>query len=193
MSDVARRVRGATTTLLCSQSIGTATEGCCRDLLQHGAEDGREVVWVTYTRAPEMCVDSLPADTPVRGVLAVGDGTHWETSVPDVPVEVVATPEDVTALGIKLSRLLSDGETDLVVCFDSVTAMLQYVDRETAYTFLHTITAQLYAADATAHLHINPAAHDSETVALFASLCGAVVEFEETEATVRTRPVVDES
>jgi hypothetical protein len=64
-----------------------------------------------------------------------------------------------------------------VVCFDSLTAMLQYVDVETAYEFLHAITGQLYAADARAHFHIDPTAHDRTTVDSIASLFDAVVEF----------------
>lgn len=191
MDDVPERVAGATTTLLCGPSLGTATRDCCRDHLARGAADGREVAWVTYTRPPPVCVESLGADVPVRGVLAVGDGTHRETSETAATVEVVATPEDVTALGIKLSRLLSATDGDLAVCFDAVTAMLQYVDAETAYTFVHAIATQLYAAGARAHFHLDPAAHDRSTVDLFASLCDAVVDVGGDESTVRTRPAIE--
>lgn len=188
MTDVTDRLAGVTTTLLCGPSMGTNSRECCPELLTAGAAAGREALWVTYTRPPEVCVDSVPDDVPVRGVLAVGDAPHWETSLSDVDVEVVATPADITALGIKLSRFLSGGDGDLVLCFDSVTAMCQYVEPETAYGFLHTIAIQLYAADVTAHFHIDPAAHDAATVDLFASLCDAVVDVGGDEPTVRTQP-----
>lgn len=188
MSDVTSQVAGLRTTLLCGPSLGSQTRGCCPELLSAGAADGREVLWVTYTRPPAACVRSVPDDVPVRGVLAVGDAPHWETSVEGVDVEVVATPEDTTALGIKLSRFLSGGEEELVVCFDSVTAMCQYVEPDTAYGFLHTIAVQLYQADATAHFHLDPAAHEEPTVDLFTSLCDAVVDTTGDEPSVRTRP-----
>lgn len=185
MTEVTDRVAGVTTTLLSGSSTDSGQH--CPDLLTAAATTGREVLWVTYTRPPEACVASVPDDVPVRGVLAVGDGPHWETSMDDVDVEVVATPEDITALGIKLSRFLS-GDDGLVVCFDSITAMCQYVDPETAYGFLHTIAVQLHASDATAHFHIDPAAHEESTVDLFASLCDAVVDASGDEPTVRVRP-----
>jgi len=191
MTEVAEMVGGVTTTLLCGASLGSETRECCEELLTAGAADGREVLWVTYTRPPADCVASVPDDVPVRGVLAVGDAPHWETSLDGVDVEVVATPGDITALGIKLSRFLSAGDGDLTVCFDSVTAMCQYVEPETAYGFLHTIAVQLYAADATAHFHIDAAAHDESTVDLFASLCDAVVDVTDEEPAVRTRPALD--
>jgi len=169
MTDVPEMVAGVTTTLLCGASMGGETRDCCESLLASGAADGREV----------------------RGVLAVGDAPHWETAIDGVDVEVVATPGDITALGIKLSRFLSGGDGELTVCFDSVTAMCQYVEPETAYGFLHTIAVQLYAADATAHFHVDAAAHDESTVDLFASLCDAVVDVSDDEPTVRTRPAIE--
>ena len=187
MTEVTDLVTGVTTTLLCGQSVESDSRECCQDLLTADAAAGREVLWVTYTRSPTVCVDSVPDDVSVRGVLAVGGATHWEAHLDETDVGVVATPEDITAMGIKLSRFLSGGDGDLVVCFDSITAMCQYVEPETAYGFLHTIAIQLYAADATAHFHVDPAAHDASTVDLFASLCDAVVELDGDEPAVRTR------
>lgn len=69
--------------------------------------------------------------------------------------------------------------------------MCQYVEPVTVYGFLHTIAVQLYAADATAHFHIDPAAHDDATVDLFTSLCDAVVDVSGDEPTVRTRPAIE--
>ena len=191
MTDVIDRVGDVTTTLLCGPSLESDGRECCPELLTAGAAAGRKVLWVTYTRPPGDCVASVPDDVPVRGVLAVGDAPHWETSLDDADVEVVATPADITALGIKPSRFLSGTDGELVVCFDSVTAMCQYVEPETAYGFLHTIAVQLYDADATAHFHIDPAAHDEATVDLFASLCDAVVDARSDEPTVRTRPALE--
>jgi hypothetical protein len=69
--------------------------------------------------------------------------------------------------------------------------MLQYVDVETAYEFLHTITGQLYAADARAHFHVDPTAHDAETVDAIASLFDAVVTLGDADPEIRKRQVLE--
>jgi hypothetical protein len=70
--------------------------------------------------------------------------------------------------------------------------MLQYVEVETAYEFLHAITGQLYAADARAHFHIDPTAHDRMTVDSIASLFDAVVEFDDgPDPTIRKRHLIE--
>lgn len=182
------RVGGATTTLLCGEPLGSdGREGC----IEHLAGGDGDVLFVTYGGFPTGRVESLPDGASVRCVLAVGDGPHREAPLDDVPVEVVSTPGDVTALGIRLSRALSATDGDLAVCFDSVTAMCQYVERETAYNLLHTLDAQLYAADARAHFHLDPAAHDPATVDLFTSLCDAAVDLRGEDPVVRTRPAVE--
>jgi hypothetical protein len=171
--------------------MGSAATDCCASLLTEYADDGAAVGWVTYTRPPADCVASVPQETDLAGVIAVGDNTHWDQPDGGVDVEVVATAEDITALGIKLNRLVDAADGDLVLCFDSVTAMCQYVERETAYTFLHTITTQIEHAGAAAHCHLDPAAHDQETVDLFASLCDAVVEINGEDCSVQTRPAIE--
>jgi hypothetical protein len=68
--------------------------------------------------------------------------------------------------------------------------MFQYVDVETAYEFLHAITGQLYAAAARAHFHIDPTAHDQQTVDSVASLFDAVVTLGDGEPSIRKRHLV---
>jgi hypothetical protein len=191
MVDVPEVLSRATTTLVSGQSLGSASANFCDALLGNACNAGASIGWVTYTRPPADCAEAVPAGADIAGVIAVGDNAHWEQPDGAVDVEVVATAEDITALGIKLNRMVSEADADLVVCFDSVTAMCQYVDRETAYTFLHTITAQLDHAGARAHFHLDPAAHDPSTVDLFASLCDAVVDIDEDGRTVQTRPAIE--
>ncbi|MFC7196871.1 hypothetical protein ACFQL4_23180 [Halosimplex aquaticum] len=118
-------------------------------------------------------------------VVVVGESPG---SKPDgVTVEHVSSPSDLTGLGIAISELLSEWEDAPRVCVDSLTAMLQYVEAETAYEFLHAITGQLYAANARAHFHIDPSAHDRTTVDSIASLFDAVVKFGDGEPRIRKR------
>jgi ABC-type nickel/cobalt efflux system permease component RcnA len=68
--------------------------------------------------------------------------------------------------------------------------MLQYVDFETAYEFLHAVTGQVHAADARAHFHIDPDAHDRQHVEAITSLFDARVALGD-EVRVRTRDVIE--
>jgi hypothetical protein len=68
--------------------------------------------------------------------------------------------------------------------------MLQYVEVETTYEFLHAVTGQLYAADARAHFHVGTNAHDRQTVDSITSLFDAVVELGDGEPTVRKRELI---
>jgi len=179
----------AATTLVCAPSMSADTG--CLDLLS-GVEDGTTVLWVTFTRSPSDCIERYEAvatDDVSHSVIAVGDTATIESAPESVAVETVSTPEDLTGLGITLSQLLSTHD-DLVVCFDSLTVLLQYVDRETAYEFLNAVTGHLYAADATAHFHLDPSAHDTQTIDALASLFDAVARREDGEWAVRTRKLL---
>lgn len=185
MASLRERLGAARTTLVCAPSMGTGSG--CRELLS-AADDDSTVLWVSYTRPPSACVEAYRAayDTDADlAVIAVGDMAT--ESPPDaVTVETVSTPDDLTGLGITLSQMLS-ARDDVVVCFDSLTVLLQYVDRETAYEFLNAVTGHLYAADASAHFHLDPTAHDRRTVDALASLFDAIAEREDGEWSVRTR------
>jgi len=135
------------------------------------------VLWVTYSRPPSACIETFRAAdaSGSLSVIAVGDMPVETAGADDVTVKSVSTPDDLTGLGITLSQALSTHD-DAVVCFDSLTAALQYVDTETAYEFLNALTGHLYAADARAHFHLDPTAHDTTTVDALASLFDAVVE-----------------
>jgi len=175
----------ATTTLVCAPSMGA--ESGCQDLLST-VEEPSTVLWVTFTRSPSACIEQFRAecDTDAElSVIAVGDTVPADPPE-SVTVETVSTPEDLTGLGITLSQTLS-AHDDIAVCFDSLTVLLQYVDRETAYEFLNAVTGHLYAADATAHFHLDPSAHDRATVDALASLFDAVAEREDGGWAVRER------
>jgi hypothetical protein len=170
------RLDGVATVLLCGPP--DHNDAVCRRLLDDGAEAGRTLLRVSFGPGPADCLDRCPVDDADRAVLAVGASP---TEGPDdVRVAAVSTPSDLAALGIKLSQFISETDGELTVCFDSVTAMLQHVDLETAYEFLHTVTRQCYLADARTHFHLDGDAHDAETVAAITSLCDARVDHDQT-------------
>lgn len=184
MGSVIDRLDGAGT-ILVSDSSGDEADRLCRGLLSEGAAAGETVLWVSFERSPDECLSACPTADADRVVLSAG-GSAADPPAPDVTVDTVSTPSDLTALGIKLSQFLSTTEGEITVCFGSLTALLEHVDLETAFEFLHTVTRQCYDAGARIHFHVDPAAHDDATVATIASLCDAHVAFDRSPA-VRVR------
>lgn len=174
-----------------SQSVGDA----CTDLLLPAEGESPSALWVTYTRAPEDGIrdwlDDLKADPEHVGVVSVGErdieSVRDVTGVTDPRLETISNPSDLTGLGITLQNVLDDWDGNVGLCFDSLTSLLQYVDVETAYEFLHVLTGRLYAQGVRAHFHIDPDAHDEQTVAAMTSLMDAVVRVEDGESAVETR------
>lgn len=193
MTDLQSEVADARNVLLAAPSMSGGESAACTDLLVPATPGDADVLWVTFHGDATDCVDQWAVaadDRPENAaVIVVGDTPGPQ---PDgVTVEHISTPSDLTGLGITIGELLGQWDGPVVVCVDSLTAMLQYVELETAYEFLHAVTGQLYAADARAHFHIDPTAHDPETVDSIASLFDAVVEFGDgPDPTVRKRHLI---
>lgn len=198
------RLAGANSTLLLSSSFAEETEATCTELLHPGAASESNVLWVSYTKSPDEQLrrwQSHSNDRPANmGMVSVEDSTRsvaggggaesTDLMGPDKPVETVSSPNDLTGLGIRITEFLTDWEANdnrTVVCFDSLTALLQYVELETAYEFLHIITGRMAALDAFAHFHMDPDAHEDQTIESITTLMDAVVEIDDDEQRVRSR------
>ncbi len=187
MGGIAEAVGDAASILLQAPSMGGSRDHCT-DLLTADV-DPAGVLFVTYTRDATDCLDQVDGLTDIRvGVVIVGDGTTPERS--EAETRRVPSASDLTGLGIEIDDVLGSWEPPVTVCFDSLTSMLQYVEFETAYEFLHATTGRFYAADARAHYHIDPAAHDPAQVAGITSLMDAAITVENDEAVVRTRDLM---
>jgi archaellum biogenesis ATPase FlaH len=132
----------------------------------------------------------VSVEDSTRSVAAEGGGGATDLMGPNRPVETVSSPNDLTGLGIRITEFLTDwaeNDNKTVVCFDSLTALLQYVELETAYEFLHIITGRMAAVDASAHFHMDPDAHEEQTIEGIATLMDAIVEVEGEDRKVRSR------
>ncbi|PSQ49982.1 hypothetical protein BRD15_02490 [Halobacteriales archaeon SW_6_65_15] len=189
--------------LLLAPSLSAATEEVCLDLLSLDNPNEENVLWVTYTRSPDSCVQDWLSHAGERPAnmrfVSVGETMRSASAqargggsrrTGGETIETLSSPGDLTGLGIKLSEVLkewddTDGRT--VACFDSLTALLQYADLQTVYKFLHVLTGRFEAADVTAHFHLDPDACDSQTTSTLTSLFDTVVELDDGEWTMRSR------
>lgn len=176
-------------TLFLSSSLDDDFAKRCLDHLPTGSLEGAHLAFVAHTHAADDVVESWFQYAGVRperlDVIDVGGMLRSATSAsssmtlrPGVTVHTQAA-EDLTGLGITLSELLTaDGDIRTVVCFDSLTMLLQYIDVETAYQFLHIVTGRIHAVGATGLFHMDPTAHDDQTVAVMTSLFDVVVDLD---------------
>ncbi len=162
-----------TNVLVMAPSISEAKQTACLDLQAVDSAAHHNVLHITYSGVPGELVDQWRdhyGELPARmGIVAVG-GQPGQTAGNDSIAENVfvtsANPNDVTGLGMRLNNYLNDHDEDsqLVVCFDSVTEMLQFEDLQPVFKFLHMFAGQLRDADAVAHFHLDPGAHDNKTI-----------------------------
>ncbi|WP_458209255.1 DUF7504 family protein [Haladaptatus sp. NG-SE-30] len=184
---------GGTNVLVHTPPLDTNGESKCLDFLTSTPPARSNVLIVSYVRTPDEWLErwnESVGDHPARlGFVHVGDSMRSAATTasqsssvaqsPDI-VEAVASPTNLTGLGIKISEYLAkweENENQTVVCFDSLTVLLQYTkDVQTTFQFLHTLIGRVQTAEARACYKITPSAHDDQTVATLTSLFDTVVE-----------------
>jgi hypothetical protein len=122
----------------------------------------------------------------LRDRLGAYDGTHAHdtpSGVEELDVGGDVEPSDLTGQEIAVTEALA---ADTEVCFDSLTALLQYADRERAFQFLHSLGERCADSSARIHYHLDPDSADDRTVAALSTLMDAVVDVGADE--VRVRP-----
>jgi len=162
-----------TNVIVMAPSLSDEKRQTCLDLQGAAPPDRLDVLHVTYSNGPADLVDQWRAhhgDLPGRmGIVVVGDqpGQHpGGENVPENVFVTTANPNDITGLGMRLNNYLNDHDDDsqLVVCLDSMTEMLQFAELQPVFKFLHMFAGQLRDADAVAHFHLDPGAHDDQTI-----------------------------
>ncbi|QLD90261.1 hypothetical protein HWV07_14955 [Natronomonas salina] len=156
-------------------------ESACMDLL--GVEDpaAADVLFVTVTKSARERLDALkrhadapPANVGVVSVQVGGSGGTARAGGEDGPaVRRISDPSDLTGVGIAISEFLSawrDTGNRTVVCVESLTALLQYVDANRVFQFCNEITSKFERAEALAHFHITPGAHEPQVLNVLSSL-----------------------
>lgn len=167
-------VRPGTNVLVQCPSLSSEKRETCHSLLGADSADDVDVLRVSYSASPAEFVEQWRADhdeLPARTyVVDVGERAGLGDDAAETPSDSVAVaranPNDITGLGMRLNTYLTERDADrpLVACFDSLTELLQFTDVQTAFKFLHMFAGQLRAVDAAGHFHLDPAAHDEQTI-----------------------------
>lgn len=179
-------------TLFLSPVFHSQTDHVCRELLASGTDRPDGVILVATVTSVKRWLDRWNESTdwwPVAlGVISTGEfprsaGVH-ETLIPahtNVTVTSVSSPGDFTGLGIEITELLKawyEEGFDVTLCLDSITVLLQYAETQQVYEFLYVLSRQMASVNVRAHYHMDPSAHDDETVYMIRSLFDSIIEFD---------------
>ncbi|WP_136715096.1 DUF7504 family protein [Halorientalis salina] len=182
-------VEPANVLVLASAMSDGKTESCYH-LLTDSPPAEMDLLRIVYHRSPDHLIEEwtdlvgdLPANTAIVNVndRASADVSDYDTGNENVEV-FTANPNDLTGLGMEINNALtalSETDNDIFVCFDSVTALLQFVDVESAYKFLHMFTGQLHTTGAVGHFHIDPNAHDDQVLSRLKTTFDDMVQADE--------------
>lgn len=200
--EIAPQLPGSANVLLLTPALSAADDEACIDLLTVTDPPEEDVLSITVTQSVDDRLElwqSYVGDLPSQaGIISVDEVTRSATVSTDtageqplptpISIETVTDPGDLTGLGIAISKYLSNwagSPNRTVVCFHSLTTLLQYADLERVFRFLHLLTGRLKSADAVAHFHLDPGAHDAQTVNTLSQLFDVVVEHDDSDYTIK--------
>lgn len=199
-SNLPVRPESPSNVLLLSESLDGHEDEACSDLLSTADPERTDLLAVSLMGSPDSRLDAyrraapggrLPAKVAIvtsgdvtRSAAAASTGTNTVLGPGGAQIATtsVSEPGDLTGIGMKVSKCLdswADDGNQTVVCFHSLTVLLQYVDLQKAFQFLHVLTKRVESAGGVAHFHLDPAACDDRTAATIRSLFDTVLAYED--------------
>ncbi|MFB6101292.1 MAG: RAD55 family ATPase [Haloplanus sp.] len=101
----------------------------------------------------------------------------------DPAVHRVSSPADLTSMGVAFTQVVDEMGTPerLRLGFVSISTLLQYVDAERAFSFLHVLSRRASAAGYLGVYSIDPTTHEDRFVNVVTSIFDAVIELREVD------------
>lgn len=181
-----RQLAQCSNVLLLAPLTPTGNRTCLELLGSTSPPESANVAAVTYTPPPETWISDwkthvgrLPdelafihantVETTAEEGPGVPDGVSVSRVDPNQPMDIIAP------LSEQLTRWKNNGNQTLVAV-QTLTVLLEYVDFDTAFRYLHILTHRVQAANAIGFYHMDPDIHDEETVNTLKTLFDAVVE-----------------
>ena len=171
------------TSLLVSAACLGSAERFVTDALVAGIESGERAIAVTATAEADAVRRDVRDRTEAPGsALSVIDCVTCDrgASVNDTDrVTYVASPADLTQIGVALSEALEGFEREDVerarVTLHSVSTLLAYADLETVFRFLHVFTRRVEHAGGLGLYTVDRTAHDDQSLRTLDPLFDATV------------------
>ncbi|MFC7214442.1 helix-turn-helix transcriptional regulator [Saliphagus sp. GCM10025334] len=147
---------------------------------------------VTYTQPPSMWLTDWESanNGPPNEITFIHNGSEPGEEIstdqqrPGTVNTVRASPQDpidvVTHLGDELKRWQDEGRQS-VISVQTLTILLEYIDFDTAFRYLHILIHRVQAAGAIGYYQMDPTIHDEETINTLSVLFDVVAEVSQTE------------
>lgn len=182
--------------LVHAPAMDSGSTEACFDLLSATPPASTAVLAVTYTRPPAEWIaawDHYVGVDPARGAVVSVGRSPASVEDPAWRVTTLENARDLTTVGVALTEAmaeLTDDDGDaadgrLALCFDSVTALLQYANLQTAVRFLHTVMGRVDDAGGLGHYHVDPDAHGARDLAALAGLVDAIAAVDDGTLEIR--------
>ncbi|MFB6157030.1 MAG: RAD55 family ATPase [Haloferacaceae archaeon] len=124
---------------------------------------------------------------PLRIVDATGEAGNREVNE-RYAVEFVASPGDLTGLGIAMNKAFdafaTEGVDDVRIAVDSLSTMLTYLDGEQVFKFLHVLTGRITSMGGLGVYTLNTVAADAQDVGMLKNTVDGVVHLDDDEGRV---------
>lgn len=158
-------------------------------LLAAGHEEDDGILCVTTSDNADTVLDELEREIPAldRGRIGIIDcsGGDDQRALREIGMERVSSPGDLTGISIGTAKLLqrfarrdvSDVRHGLV----SVSTLLQYLDLETVFKFLHIYTSRIGSTGGLGVFTIDDTSHDPQTINTITGEFDCVIELREAD------------
>lgn len=96
-------------------------------------------------------------------------------------IEIVSSPADLTAIGVKISQFFEDlffkkNIRKLQLHFNSLSTILLYSKVQTVFRFLHVLTGRIKAVKGLGIYVMDSRMHDEKTITTLKQLCDGIIE-----------------
>lgn len=179
-------VPAGTNILVAGPSLGGARELLLELLADNDGQEG--IVFISADIAGTKLIDAYQSIGGQfdPGRMCVIDCTKQQSGS-DGPIRHVASPSDLTGIGIEFSSLFESlhgrGSGRVRVGIWSLSTLLMYADDFRAvYRFLHTLTSRIRTADGLGLAAIDPEATDQQALGTISQAFDARIDVRESEA-----------
>ena len=186
---MAETSRHGKTVLLRGPTLSDSADEAVYDALCGTDPAETDLLVVSYQRGPDAWLQEWARHVGERpggfDYVHVGGATRSAAATASggggLPLAATAVRDlaDLTELGIQISEILERrGRSDrrLVVYFETLTSLLEFVELERAYRFLHVLTGRTRSVGGTFYARLDDDAHDERTVATLQTLVDDSVE-----------------
>lgn len=168
----------------------------------HGAGDG--ILCVTTSKNAASLLEEFEAHIPTLDRNRIGfvdcSGSDDQRVIEEITTERVSSPGDLTGISISTAKLLDRFEQRDVPGIRhglvSVSTLIQYLDVDTAFKFLHIYTSRIEDTDGLGVFTVDDTAHDLQDINTIRSEFDGIIELRETDAgerEIRLRGFADTS